>query len=645
MKKLLSVLLFSFFICISYDLSAQIQPQELRGVWITNVDSDVLTYDDATIARAMDYLASIGINVVFPVMWNNGYTLYPSGVMTKLFNRTISPKCAGRDPLNRLIIEAHRNGIEVIPWMEYGFASSYASGSINDAIIKQYPSWASRFSNGSILTDGSSPNTGFVWMSGINPEVQNFIISLCTEMLDKYDIDGIQGDDRLPALPVEGGYDSVTVSIYKAEHNGANPPLNYDDSAWKKWRADKLTGFLGRLRDSVKARDKNLILSSAPSPYYWGYNDHLQDSPTWVNNGMVDNFIPQIYPNPPARSFSEYQWILGRTMQDISQEKKNISFSGMLAKVGSYVISTTDIVNCVKENRARGIMGETYFFYEGIANQNRKNGDTLKATVYSRPAMLPYRNSRIWRPKAIVVNEDDDSLTIRVGNWKKEVSSAIGYKPNVYLTNDTSEASFTYKIDVPYDGWFGVYAYVEPNQLLSDKALYRVFSSEDSSEITVNQSSGANKGWYKLKDVYLKKGLQRVVRLENSQISGGKYILADAVMIILNRKLSPDLIITSVKDEEKGFDKAGLKSYRLENNYPNPFNPSTTIRYSIPSESNVSLKVFDLLGREVKTLVSERMPAGTHQLEFNAGNIASGVYFYRLTAEGYSETKKMILTR
>ncbi|MGE5621317.1 MAG: family 10 glycosylhydrolase [archaeon] len=645
-KKLLFVLLLALQadLLLAPDASAQAL-QELRGVWITNVDSDVLTYDDASIAKAMDYLASVGINVIFPVMWNNGYTLYPSQIMTRLFNRTITPKCAGRDPLKRLVIEAHRNGIEVIPWMEYGFASSYAPGSINDPIINKFPSWASRFSNGSICTDGTSPNTGFVWMSGINPEVQNFIISLCTEMLDNYDLDGIQGDDRLPALPVEGGYDSVTVAIYKAEHNGANPPSNYDDSAWKKWRADKLTGFLEKLRDSVKVRSSELILSSAPSPYYWGYSDHLQDSPTWVNNGIVDNFIPQIYPNPPARSFSEYQWILNRTMQDIAASKKNISFSGMLAKVGSYVITPGDIVNCVKENRARGIMGETYFFYEGIANLNKKNGDTLKASVYSKAALLPYRNGKVWRPKATVVNEDEDSLTSRGGNWKKEVSSAIGYRPNVYITGDTSYASFTYNVNVPYDGWFGVYAYIESNVILSDKASYTVYSESDSSQVIVDQSVSKNKGWYKLKDVFLKKGLHKIVKLDNSSDKSGRHIVADALMLMINRKLSPDVVITNVKDEKKTDVKSIPERFILENNYPNPFNPSTTIRCSIPSDSNVSLKVFDMLGREVASLADARMRAGSYEFTFNAGNFASGVYFYRLIAGSFTETKKMLLAK
>jgi len=68
-------------------------------------------------------------------------------------------------------------------------------------------------------------------------------------------------------------------------------------------------------------------------------------------------------------------------------------------------------------------------------------------------------------------------------------------------------------------------------------------------------------------------------------------------------------------------------------NYPNPFNPSTTINYSIPKQSNVALRVFDLLGREVATLVNNKQPQGNYELEFDATELKSGLYFYRLEAE------------
>ena len=86
-------------------------------------------------------------------------------------------------------------------------------------------------------------------------------------------------------------------------------------------------------------------------------------------------------------------------------------------------------------------------------------------------------------------------------------------------------------------------------------------------------------------------------------------------------------------------------NYGLKQNYPNPFNPTTNISYSIPKTGFVSLKVYDALGREMATLVSEVKPAGNHLVNFNAANLASGIYFYRLEAGGFSQNHKMILLK
>jgi hypothetical protein len=83
--------------------------------------------------------------------------------------------------------------------------------------------------------------------------------------------------------------------------------------------------------------------------------------------------------------------------------------------------------------------------------------------------------------------------------------------------------------------------------------------------------------------------------------------------------------------------------YLLLQNYPNPFNPSTTISFSLPSKSFVSLKILDMLGREVATLINREMSAGTHSERWNSGNASSGVYFYKLQVGSFSETKKLLL--
>jgi len=87
------------------------------------------------------------------------------------------------------------------------------------------------------------------------------------------------------------------------------------------------------------------------------------------------------------------------------------------------------------------------------------------------------------------------------------------------------------------------------------------------------------------------------------------------------------------------------RMYVLSQNYPNPFNPSTTIEYQIPKQSFVTLKIFDLLGRQVATLVNEERHAGTYNVQWDASRLSSGIYFYKFTAGGFVKTKKMVLMR
>jgi hypothetical protein len=88
------------------------------------------------------------------------------------------------------------------------------------------------------------------------------------------------------------------------------------------------------------------------------------------------------------------------------------------------------------------------------------------------------------------------------------------------------------------------------------------------------------------------------------------------------------------------------KVYTLYQNYPNPFNPITTIKYDIPRNSNVTMIIFDLLGREVTRLVNNEMKnAGRYEIKWNANNFASGVYIYRITAGDFVSVKKMVLVK
>ena len=103
-----------------------------------------------------------------------------------------------------------------------------------------------------------------------------------------------------------------------------------------------------------------------------------------------------------------------------------------------------------------------------------------------------------------------------------------------------------------------------------------------------------------------------------------------------------------VKNALVGIQPAGNvipAAYSLEQNYPNPFNPETNIKFGIPVSGNVKLAVFDMLGREVVTLINESKTAGNYVVDFDASNLSSGAYFYRIQSGNFTETKKMFLVK
>ncbi len=97
---------------------------------------------------------------------------------------------------------------------------------------------------------------------------------------------------------------------------------------------------------------------------------------------------------------------------------------------------------------------------------------------------------------------------------------------------------------------------------------------------------------------------------------------------------------TSVNDDE-----ITVEDFELKQNYPNPFNPSTNISFVIPTSGLVNLKVFNILGNEITTLLSEQLLAGEHTVPFNAAGLSSGIYFYSLTVNNFTKTKEMVLLK
>ena len=121
-----------------------------------------------------------------------------------------------------------------------------------------------------------------------------------------------------------------------------------------------------------------------------------------------------------------------------------------------------------------------------------------------------------------------------------------------------------------------------------------------------------------------------------------KQIDTDGVFEYFNETFKVNASVTNV--EEPSVDGLPTK-FALNQNYPNPFNPSTSISYNIPESGLVELNVYDMLGNKIKTLVNEQKSAGNYEVRFDASNLSSGMYIYRLITSGFTETKKMLFMK
>jgi uncharacterized lipoprotein YddW (UPF0748 family) len=186
---------------------------------------------------------------------------------------------------------------------------------------------------------------------------------LVLEVVNNYDIDGIQGDDRLPAMPSECGYDAVTQNSYKAEHGGAVPPVDSKDSVWVQWRADKLSAYCKQLYQSVKAAKPNCIVSWAPSIYPWSKEQYLQDWPAWLNGGYADYIFPQLY----RYDITAYKKIIDELNGQVTNAQKSKIVPGILASLGDgYLVNKEMLQQMIDYNRKNGYNGECTFYFETL---------------------------------------------------------------------------------------------------------------------------------------------------------------------------------------------------------------------------------------------------------------------------------------
>jgi hypothetical protein len=349
---------------------------------------------------------------------------------------------------------------------------------------------------------------------------------------------------------------------------------------------------------------------------------------------------------------------------------------------GRFVITNTDSsklavllqINMITVNNALG--GATIVFGFDTSSINLTSNPTKNTDYifhnfcgnnYSPATITKPMKGRIW------VNID---LPYSNSNNGTVVSDTSGWTDvaTIYfdITNPNGLADFFWLSSSPFWGIYKddnltllepnsfenlIYTYdLIPPQLLTASLIDSVnleieFTESLDSTSALNISNYSIDNGINILDIHRSTSQNKLIIKTTSHAPGQQY----SITVNNVSDLSGNLISATHNSAEytlhpsNSEDEKIPTEFLLNQNYPNPFNPSTVIRYQLPVSSQISLKVYDILGNEVATLVEEFKPAGSYQAEFNTssstGELASGVYIYRLQTNEFTETKKMVLLR
>ncbi len=435
-KRLLPLLFLISFIAVLLLNSfapaiAQLPPQprqEIRGVWLSSNDFSVFR-NRSKVQAAMSQLRQLNFNTVYPVVWNDGYTHYPSAIMQKMGIPFFFKGVDGQDVIADIISQAHSQGLLAIPWFEFGFMVPLSS-----ELASQHPDWLTQKRDGTQTSTNAAAEVA--WLNPFHPEVQKFISEIVMEVITQYDADGIQFDDHT-GLPVDFGYDKYTISLYTQE-TGNPPPPNPQAQAWIKWRADKITAFMVDLYQTVKARKPNAIFSVAPDYYNFAYKLYLQDWLNWVRLGIVDELVMQVY-RKDLESF-----IAQITRPEILETQQIIPTGiGITAGLRNSPVALPQIQSQVQAAQQRGL-GISFFYYESlwdIAPEPAAQRQSAFAALFPNPALRDISQNTPRQPTFDTISlplYTKPSLGQRVRGYFLEMAIANGQPRRILL--DTGSA-------------------------------------------------------------------------------------------------------------------------------------------------------------------------------------------------------------
>jgi uncharacterized lipoprotein YddW (UPF0748 family) len=659
LKFLISLLLLSF--CTVLLMAQEPPKKEFRGVWIATVinldwpaSGDLpVRFQKQDLIEDIRDLDEAGINVVYFQVRTEGDALYDSDIepwSKYLTGDEGTPPDPYWDPLEFAIEEAHKRGMELHAWLNPYRAMRMipddftqklntldVDESLKPFLAKEYDAnRTSKSVNGTSERDSLHvANKHPEWLLVLNdaiaifdpglPEVMEYNVDVVMDVVNRYDVDGIHFDDYFYPYPPNQMSSSAENNALD-DSTFAKYPRGFTNKA--DWRRNNIDLFVEMLHDSMQTVKPWVKFGISPFGIWKSgvpngisgmdaYSVIYGDGLAWLEEQTIDYITPQLYwPFSRFGTGQDYgKLATWWAEQAVANERHMYPGHGLYRSSNSTysgtLFSADEIPRQVRFNREDdNISGSVFFRSRNLTTYSSKGFvDSLKNNLYQYEALqptMPWKDTtKPATPQNLVVNRDTESVNTFELSWDAPEDGPILKRSKAGHVDSLIKYAI-YRVD----------ATQVPNEIEEMENYYNLIEVTGETSYTDVAPPSENAYWY------------FVTAVSRNNVESDPTDAVEGGMVVSNE--TPADIPEAIS---------------LEQNYPNPFNPNTQIRFSLNETGFTSLKVFDMLGREVATLKNEVMNSGQHSVNFDASNLSSGIYIYQLSVGGQSLTRKMSLIK
>ncbi|GAB2944694.1 glycoside hydrolase family 10 protein [Hymenobacter coalescens] len=595
--------------CLGLGASAQtlaVSPKrEMRAVWVAHVfnldwpRSKTLTpaQQRADFISLLDRHKANGLNAVVVQVRASADAIYPSTLepWSEWLTGTqgVGPQPA-YDPLQFMIREAHKRGLEFHAWVNpYRAVTNANTSSIAAShVTRQHPDWVVPFGTLRVLNPGL-------------PQVRQYLTRVVMDVVRRYDIDGMHFDDYFYPAPVTG-------QTFDDDAAFAADPRGFTTKA--DWRRDNIDLFVRTISDSIRAQRPRVKFGISP-PGVWrngttvggtattafqSYTDIFADSRKWLQQGWVDYLAPQVYWTPTTTA-ARYDLIVPWWNQQVSATTPRHVYIGHAAyKVSATATDAfnqpTQIPNQIRLVRQQpNVQGSLFYKSTELLNNPLGVADSLRTNFYRHRALVP---TMPWKDNVA------PTTPMQAGLWNNPQTGfiEINWRPGPAASDgETARWYAVYRLPGTITGPITAAHLADPANLVAilDTTHFREAATP------ANASSR-----------YTVTALDR-----------------------LHNESAPAQLILLLPNKVAGETAA------LEPAFPNPFGESTQLSFRLSTAGDASVQVYDLTGCLVSRLAQGPHAAGRHTVTLRAGTLPAGLYVIRLTTGGGTWQQKVLLTR